>query len=421
MGAMKQRHCKMTLQDDIAKLAFAGRIDVQVPTAADGSWDQIVIPEEIGSRITYDTRKHMLSFIAPVGSSEFNRILRLNIGTIFEKPLRDAYGVHKARDPLLAVTCRESAEIRLPHAFLRLRLEPFTDVQMHLFFQRWLHRTGFSAEPILQLLNQNANLREICRTPIIASIVAGLHEGGSDLPRSRTEVYQKRFELLLRRWDAVKQVRRQTVVRPEDKLRFLAEVAFHVHSKHHRVFTSSDAKEVWNQSLAVAYENVDFNDVMVEIQRVHDVAPYQGRGEYSLGHLSFQEYLCAYNCVNRQRSVFLIKHLGDPWWRRVCVFFVGITGDASPFMDAIVGSVELFANRDFLHKLRSEAAFTSKAALDFLHDSSDSDGEDSTYNDTHENLKSGSKIEDGEDAWDTGIDDDLELDADSLGEDDDVP
>ncbi len=220
--------------------------------------------------------------------------------------------------------------------------------------------------PVLDFLKQNSRIRDICTTPMIATIVAALYENDYDLPQSRAEVYQKRFDLLLERWDKVRGVPRRTNVRPGDKLLFLSRLALRLHKDHRRRFTAKDAEAVWIASFAPHYSGTTVADLLWELQVCNSVVIPEGDGEYSLGHLSYQEYLAALAVVRGQELRKLRSRYYEPWWRQVIVFAAGIAGDISPLIDALLKTNTVSDNRGLLREMMQEAKNTPRSTLDAL-------------------------------------------------------
>ncbi len=94
----------------------------------------------------------------------------------------------------------------------RLTLRRFTDVQLNEFFTKWFSHEKTDWCELWAFLLANDHIRQVCRTPLVATIVASLFEKNRELPRSRTEVYTHRFDMLLSSWDAARNVRRASQV-----------------------------------------------------------------------------------------------------------------------------------------------------------------------------------------------------------------
>ena len=214
----------------------------------------------------------------------------------------------------------------------------------------------------------NPHVKEICRTPLNATIVAALHQNGYDLPRSRVELYQQRFELLLDRWDRVRRVVPRTRINKTDKLRFLSRLAMVMHLKHARRFSSEDAEHIWENGFAGLYPRLAFAEVLAELQHCNSVVFSEGSGHYSLGHLSYQEYLAAYAIAWGQHSELLVTRFLDPWWRQTLVFFAGIAGDVGALLSAIQTQGRLIDCGGLIDEMMAEARYTRPLVRQVIQD-----------------------------------------------------
>jgi hypothetical protein len=212
---------------------------------------------------------------------------------------------------------------------------PFDDTQQEAFFRRWFDGTDHDYRDVMEFLHTNPRIKEVCAIPINATIVAALHQNGCALPESRVEVYQKRFELLLERWDRVRGVPGRTKVKPGDKKLFLVRLALALHSRGRRTFDLEFARKVWLSGFDRIYRSHTIDDVLDELRLVDNVVFAEGRAEFSLGHLSYQEYLAAVGIVLGQRMDVLRRKVLDTWWREVFTFYAGISGDVTKLLEII--------------------------------------------------------------------------------------
>lgn len=204
---------------------------------------------------------------------------------------------------------------------------------------------------------------------MVATIVASLHENRARPPKSRTQVYARRFELLLDRWDRSRMVRSRNVVDIEDKLTLLSRLAYRLHVAHRRTFNREDVGSVWNDTLVSKYPDVSLDDVLGELRFGNSVIYPSGAGEFSLGHLSYQEYLCARAVVFGQHSQELLSYFADPWWGQVMVFYAGLAGDIERFIRNLQRRYPLAATRgEVFTAMVREAGYTGSAAREAVAD-----------------------------------------------------
>lgn len=302
-----------------------------------------------------------------------------------ERCIRDAISKLKSaclEKRRIIVTMRSGRSFDLM-GFVALRLLPFSDSQLLDFFRAWFADSPHLADQMQQFLDdkRNGRIREIARTPMIATLMASLLEKGFDLPASKTEVYEKRFELLLGRWDATRDVIHRCTVRARDKVFLLSEIAFVLHKAHRRDFGDTDVRKIWHEKFAIHYPGVTVDALLDELEIANGVIELVSRQKWSLGHLSYQEYLAAFHIVRTQKISMLRQLVSDSWWRQVVVFCVGLTGDASPFVSSFLKHGRLAIDRELLDELLLESRGTPGEVVAFVEDRTDEDDEYMSDND----------------------------------------
>jgi len=136
-----------------------------------------------------------LTCVPPLRSIDFDRLVENNKENkdAFES-LRDMY---KEKSCQIVVTTRESTSLGLSDTWHHLSLTPFSDKQLDIFFARWFSNDQRAFNEIVSFLKEHQHIRDVCRRPIVASLLAAMRQNGCDLPHSRTELYGQRFNLLL--------------------------------------------------------------------------------------------------------------------------------------------------------------------------------------------------------------------------------
>ena len=97
-----------------------------------------------------------------------------------------------------------------------------------------------------------------------------------------------------------------------------------------------------------------------------------GRDQYSLGHLSFQEFLAANAIMRSQKVDVLAEHFSDPWWHGVLVFYAGLCGDVTALLDRVQEVRPLSRDDGLIQEMLQEARLTPNLVTDFLRQGADS-------------------------------------------------
>ena len=346
-------------EKQVDKLIFPKRLAVKI--GRNDQLSSIDLPKEVRGvlriRKTGSTRKLELS--RRLSDLELSSLEACTHDTSFEKHVGDLIGKHRQL-PQVILTCRDTINIELESPLVRIGLLPMSDNQINEFFRNWGKIHEQEIETVLNFLEHNPYIKEVCRTPISAIILLGIHASKSDLPKNRAQLYSKRFDLLLQSWDLVKNVPRRNRLDKDVKLRFLSELAFLAHQKNIVDVSISDAQSIWDARFKGLCGLRSVNEAINELIVSNGVLEYTSRSKSTVGfgHLSFQEYLAANAVVLNQKYSFLSDKYEVPWWKNVTRFYCGIVGNAEPFFVKVQERGFLRYDEDgFLESLLKEIEF----------------------------------------------------------------
>lgn len=334
---------------------------------AKGFDEPFVVPQIVRSKVSWERSSKSLAIheylfarerqVLVAAISEASPVLAAEVETQLENNQRRVIAFTRAsRDFDLRSICDE------------VRVRRFSKHQLHQFFKNWFAPLNLDWSELWKFLSRNDRIRDVCRTPLVATIVGALYERNRELPKSRTDVYSRRFDLLLGGWDAAKDVRRSNQVSPQDKRILLTELAYQLHVKHRRTFTLQDFSLVWKRMQDRRYRDIDADEVIEELRVANSVVVQESSNSFTLGHLSFQEFLAAEAIVRQQLVSKIAPMAFEPWWREVAKFMVGLVGDAGIIVKQLQMNGPVPKDDGFLEALRDEARYSSPAAASFIND-----------------------------------------------------
>ena len=231
------------------------------------------------------------------------------------------------RSPVL-VTCRvldyQANTQRHLTGFRVETLAPLHNTQIDAFITAWYAErvaTGRqmlgSAEGLRRALNEQPELRELARQPLLLTMIAIVHSGKGTLPESRALLYMACIELLLLRWrqepdqpDVLQQLALPQFQTP-DLLRLMAHIGFTAHEQAARDpdqaerpadLNREQVRTLLEQGFAPYTRDPVRRDHLVSLV-LHRIATRNGlllkrSGEdgeaYTFPHRSFQEFLAGY-------------------------------------------------------------------------------------------------------------------------------
>jgi hypothetical protein len=188
---------------------------------------------------------------------------------------------------------------------------------------------------LISLLDAHPRLLTLAANPLLLTLIVLAYEDQLDLPVRRAELYRVCIEAVLTRWDAQRGVGRQEF-EPERKHQLLKAIAWHFHRKRQRYFTEHDLLKVIAEFLPAVGLPAERNKaILQEIESEEGVLKEQATGWHGFEHLTLQEYFAAEYINDHQEYAKLLRHRADPWWEEVLLLYVGITPDASLFLQEL--------------------------------------------------------------------------------------
>lgn len=224
----------------------------------------------------------------------------------------------------IIVTCRDTFKISWDHA-LTVTLRPLSDEQIEQFVENWFTAEPTSQQGLLSWLKANPKIKEATRTPIIAGLMCSLYSARAEMPSSEMDLYEKRFELLLGKWDQAKHIPPLPSQMQKAYLHFLMTLAFHMHSKRQRALDHSEVLAIAKMHPAASHLRNPGELIEDCIQR--GLLEYETLGGLSFGHLTYQEYLAARWLAQDNNVQFVWSVILSPWWLQTVSFYATIKGD----------------------------------------------------------------------------------------------
>ncbi|MHB8974781.1 MAG: NACHT domain-containing protein [Pirellulaceae bacterium] len=220
---------------------------------------------------------------------------------------------------------------RIP--FLAVTLLPFNDAQQSEFIRLWFEsgEEPETSERIIDHLRRNAEIREVVRNPLLATVMCELATHGIQLPHTEVRLYEDRIDLLTGRYDTFKGGPPRLKSRRDDLVHVAKNLAFWLHKSEKReedrevlyevATDTSRARLSPRQCRAVVDELIDACEILV---------PMTDEGKVGFGHLRYQEYLAALE-LGREQWPTMRPLLGVAWWRDVFVLFARMEESLEPF------------------------------------------------------------------------------------------
>ena len=258
------------------------------------------------------------------------------------------------------LSCRIAAYRSSMTGFTTVELANFDDFQMEKFICNWFgsesDRKNKVAEECWAKLNQPeyAASKELAQTPLLLTFLCIVYDTYQDFPAQRSQLCEEALDILLRRWDAEKRLKRDKIyanwnINLEKAL--LSQLAYDFFSQDQLFFTKKQVLEyidVFLADTAGDSKYVDTEAVLDAIAIQQGILVERAQGIYSFSHLTLQEYLTAqYISQDLKRIEKLVEqHLTDERWKEVFLLVAGIRNNADDLLLLIEEQANLLIKRN---------------------------------------------------------------------------
>lgn len=244
------------------------------------------------------------------------------------------------------------------HVAATVRMADFNLSEIRKFVDNWEFRPPKSRERLLSAIADRRPIFEICKNPLMLTIVTSLYRDYDyTLPDSREEFYRVCVEALLRKWDEAKNMDERNKIKASYKQAFLEEFAFTAIEG-----ALLDFRETYLLSQVELfldkrqYKHIDATRFMAELLR-SGLLSRLPTGEIFFAHKTLAESLAALHLRNQSnRLVELWKKKPDAWLE-VCSLFVADPKTAEADIVRLLDAAKESENWNHLLILAGEAHF----------------------------------------------------------------
>jgi predicted NACHT family NTPase len=234
------------------------------------------------------------------------------------------------------ITCRIAAKEYIFEQFTEVEVADFDNKQIANFACKWFQpKDPIKAEEFPKELKANPRLKELATNPLLLTLLCLVFEEGGRFPANRAELYTEGLDILLKKWDAKRNIKREEVYKQlslQGKKDLLSQVAYNAFERSDYFFKQRFVEEqIWdyirdlpNPHTAPETLQLDIEAAIKSIESQHGLLVERARGIYSFSHLTFHEYFTARWFNEKADGDFgvLISHVTDKQWREVFLLTV---------------------------------------------------------------------------------------------------
>ncbi|MEM0979518.1 MAG: NACHT domain-containing NTPase [Cyanobacteria bacterium P01_H01_bin.58] len=257
------------------------------------------------------------------------------------------------------ITCRIAAREYTFEQFTEVEVADFNDAQIAEFVEKWFQakEDPVKAKTFIENLKDNQPIQELATNPLLLTLLCLVFGEAADFPRNRSELYKEGLDVLLKKWDAKRNIKRDqlykqlSLKRKEDLLSHIALDMFERGDYFFKQKMVEAQITQYIQNLPDAKTDpetlqLDSEAVLKSIEAQHGLMVERARGIYSFSHLTFQEYFTARRIVDSpavkalESLQNLASHITDKRWREVFLLTVGMLPDADYLLESMKAQID---------------------------------------------------------------------------------
>jgi len=277
------------------------------------------------------------------------------------------------------LTCRIATREYTLEQFTEVEVADFDTEQIASFATKWFaSKDNSKSSKFVDKLQQHRPIQELATNPLLLTLLCLIFEESADFPTNRAELYKEGVSVLLRKWDAKRNIERQQLYKKlsvQHKEDLLSQIALTTFRRGDYFFRQQQLEQqiadyirnLPSVSIETEALQLDSEAVLKAIEAQHGLLVERARGIYSFSHLTFQEYFTAREIVASSDPqalevalLELVEHISEERWREVFLLSVGMLRNADYLLQLMQQRVQQLMANDA--ELQAFLAWVSRKA-----------------------------------------------------------
>lgn len=277
----------------------------------------------------------------------------------------------------IVITCRIAAKEYTFEQFTEVEVADFDQDQIRIFAENWFRLSdSVKAKRFIQKLEKHKRIQELASNPLLLTLLCLVFGEAGNFPANRSELYKEGLDVLLKKWDAKRNIKRDQVYKNlsvEHKKNLLSHIAITTLKDKDYFFKQKIVEEYIVDFIRNLYKEEpnqkditwDSEAVLKSIEAQHGLLVERAKSIYSFSHLTFHEYFAARAIFANHAYESLVEYITDKSWREVFLLTAAMLDNAHNNADNLVilmkHKIDRLLMRD--EKLQQFLTWASQKAL----------------------------------------------------------
>ena len=263
------------------------------------------------------------------------------------------------------ITCRTAAQEYTFEQFTEVEVTDFDEEQIATFAIKWFQaKAPVKAERFIQKFKVNKAIQELATCPLLLTLLCLIFEEFADFPVNRAVLYQEGLDVLLKNWDAKRNIEREQVYKKlsaqhkKDLLSQIARITFErgdcfFKQKEIEQHISYYIRNLPSDSADPEALQLNSEAVLKSIEAQHGLLVKRARGIYSFSHMAFHKYFTAREIVTSSAPQalemalqHLVSQIANKCWREVFLLTVEMLPNADYLLQLMKQQIDQLVTQD---------------------------------------------------------------------------
>lgn len=196
-----------------------------------------------------------------------------------------------------------------------------------------LQKAEHGFESLIQTIKskQYEKLRELAVNPLLLTIIAIVHRTRAILPKERHKLYEECVKVMIELWNVANK-KLNISFSIDNSINNLSKIAVYLMKENHREASLKELESILPEKIESQPVSFFLKEMMLKAGLL-----YKSEGQYGFLHLTFQEYLAAWNFSKRDIPEEILEYRDQDYWTETFKLFVNISNTRRFFNTVLEG------------------------------------------------------------------------------------